>query len=96
VDDTGVGGGVTFALRRLGAKVIPIHFRGSPKNKDKYDTVADEMWFEFPIDEVSIPDDPELMVESKKLFKKRFCRSPDKADALLLAYYVGYNHTTRL
>jgi hypothetical protein len=26
-------------------------------------------------------------VESKKLFKERFGRSPDKADAILLAYY---------
>ena len=110
VDDTGVGGGVTDALKRLGAKVIPVNFGGSPKNKDKYDTTADEMWFEFPIDEVSIPEDPQLMaelsgrlyeydkrgrrkVESKKLFKERFGRSPDKADALLLAYYVGYTHT---
>jgi phage terminase large subunit len=108
VDDTGVGGGVTDTLRRLGAKVIPVNFGGAPKDKNKYDTVADEMWFEFPVDDVSIPDDPDLMtelsgrlydydkqgrrkVESKKLFKDRFGRSPDKADALLLAYYVGYN-----
>jgi phage terminase large subunit len=110
VDDTGVGGGVTDALRRLGAKVIPINFGGIPREKNKYDTVADEMWFEFPVDEASIPDDPDLMtelsgrlyeydkrgrrkVESKKLFKERFGRSPDKADALLLAYYVGYTHS---
>jgi hypothetical protein len=68
------------------------------------------MWFEFPIDEASMPDDPELMtelsgrlyeydkqgrrkVEAKEMFRKRFGRSPDKADALLLAYYVGYNHS---
>jgi hypothetical protein len=31
-------------------------------------------------------------VESKKAFKERFKKSPDKADALLLAYYTGYNH----
>jgi hypothetical protein len=110
VDDTGVGGGVTDRLKRLGANVIPVNFGGSPKDKDKYDTVADEMWFEFPIDEASIPDDPDLMtelsgrlydydkrgrrkVEPKKLFKERFGKSPDKADALLLTYYTGYNHT---
>jgi phage terminase large subunit len=110
VDDTGVGGGVTDRLNRLGAKVIPVNFGGTPKNKDKYDTVADEMWFEFPVDKASIPNDPDLMtelsgrlyeydkrgrrkVESKKLFKERFGRSPDKADALLLTYYVGYNHS---
>jgi phage terminase large subunit len=63
VDDTGVGGGVTDALKRLGAKVIPINFGGTPKNKVKYTTVADEMWFEFPIDEAAIPDDPDLMLE---------------------------------
>jgi phage terminase large subunit len=110
VDDTGVGGGVTDRLKRMGALVIPVNFGGSPKDKDKYDTAADEMWFEFPIDEASIPDDSDLMtelsgrlyeydkrgrrkVEAKKLFKERFGRSPDKADALLLAYYVGYNRT---
>ena len=30
-------------------------------------------------------------VEMKKVFKKRFGRSPDKADALLLCYYTGYH-----
>jgi phage terminase large subunit len=110
VDDTGLGGGVTDILKRLGAMVIPVNFGGTPHNKNKYDTAADEMWFEFPVDEVSIPDDPDLMmelsgrlydydkrgrrkVEAKKLFKERFGRSPDKADALLLAYYAG-NHRT--
>jgi phage terminase large subunit len=110
VDDTGLGGGVTDRLKRLGAKVIPVNFGGAPHDKEKYDTVADEMWFEFPVDEASIPDDPDLMtelsgrlfdydkrgrrkVEPKDQFKKRFGRSPDKADALLLAYYVGYNHS---
>jgi len=63
VDDTGVGGGVTDRLKRLGANVIPINFGGSPKNKKKYDTVADEMWFEFPIKEASIPDDSQLLQE---------------------------------
>jgi hypothetical protein len=111
VDDTGVGGGVTDALKRLGAKVIPVNFGGIPKDKNKYDTAADEMWFEFPIEEASIPDDSDLMmelsgrlydydkrgrrkVESKEQFKKRFGRSPDKADALLLAYYVGYKRVS--
>jgi phage terminase large subunit len=110
VDDTGVGGGVTDRLKILGAKVIPVNFGGSPKDKNKYETVADEMWFEFPVDEASIPDDPELMtelsgrlyeydkrgrrkVEAKEMFRKRFGRSPDKADGLLLAYYTGYNHS---
>jgi phage terminase large subunit len=111
VDDTGVGGGVTDGLKRLGANVIPVNFGGVPKDKSKYDTAADEMWFEFPVDEASIPDDPDLMmelsgrlyeydkrgrrkVESKEQFKKRFGRSPDKADALLLTYYVGYKRVS--
>jgi len=111
VDDTGVGGGVTDNLKRLGASVVPINFGGSPKNKDKYSTVADEMWFELPIEEISIPDDPQLMeelagrkydydkigrrkIEPKDEFKKRYGRSPDKADALLLCFYSGYCRET--
>jgi phage terminase large subunit len=107
VDDDGLGGGVTDALRRLGAKAIPIHFGGAAKDTKKYETAADEMWFKFPIEEASIPDDPELMaelsgrlydydkrgrrkVEPKKQFKERYGKSPDKADALLLAYYTDY------
>jgi phage terminase large subunit len=110
VDDTGLGGGVTDILKRMGAKAVPVNFGGAPKNKEKYETAADEMWFEFPVDEASIPDDSDLMtelsgrlydydkrgrrkVESKENFRKRFGRSPDKADALLLTYYTGYNHS---
>ena len=110
VDDTGVGGGVTDNLRRLGANVIPINFGGSPKNKEKYTTVADEMWFELPIDQIAIPNDPLLMeelagrkyeydkigrrvIEPKKKFRERYNRSPDKADALLLAFYNGWHPT---
>jgi len=109
VDDTGVGGGVTDNLRKLGANVVPVNFGGIPRDKKKYTSVADEMWFEFPVKEIAIPDDSKLMeelsgrkydydhigrkkVESKKDFKKRFGRSPDKADALLLAFYKDYKH----
>jgi hypothetical protein len=68
-DDTGVGGGVTDRLRELGAYVVPVNFGGRAKDGEKYVTVADEMWFDFPIDEASIPDDPELMAElSGRLF----------------------------
>jgi phage terminase large subunit len=107
VDDTGVGGGVTDNLRRLGANVIPVNFGGVPKDGKKYTSVADEMWFEFPVDEIQIPDDPQLMeelggrkytydkigrrkVEPKEEFRKRYNRSPDKADGLLLCFYTGY------
>jgi phage terminase large subunit len=107
VDDTGLGGGVTDNLRRLGANVVPVNFGGSPRNTQKYTTVADELWFEFPVSEIQIPNDPQLMeelagrkygydkigrrkVEPKDEFRKRYGRSPDKADALLLCYYTAY------
>lgn len=116
VDDTGVGGGVTDNLKRLGARVIPINFGASSTQPEKYGNLATEMWFEFPIDEVSLPDDEDLMdelserrydydkmevktIESKKIFKARFGRSPDKADAVLMAFYTGktieYDEETR-
>ena len=63
VDDTGVGGGVSDRLVELGAKVIRVNFGGAPANKDKFTSTADELWFLFPVDEVSIPDDPKLMEE---------------------------------
>ena len=63
VDDSGVGGGTTDKLRDLGAKVVPINFGGEPKDKDLYTSIADEMWFTFPIDEAQIPDDIQLMQE---------------------------------
>lgn len=108
VDDSGVGGGVTDRLKELGAKVIPICNNESSTDKDKYDTVADEMWFEFPLSEADIPNNPKLMqelsgrqydydnkarrkIESKKVFKNRYGRSPDDADALLLCFYSGRN-----
>ena len=110
VDDTGVGGGVTDNLRRLGANVIPVNFGGSPKDKTKYTTAADEMWFDFPVDEIEIPDDPQLTeelagrkyvydkigrrkIEPKDEFRKRYGRSPDKADGLLLCYYNADKNT---
>ncbi len=63
VDDTGVGGGVTDKLRDLGAKVVPINFGARATDRNKYDTIADEMWFGFPIDEADIPSDNDLMKE---------------------------------
>ncbi len=65
VDDTGVGGGVTDNLKRLGANVIPVNFGGTPKDSKKYTSAADEMWFTFAdiIDDVEIPDNPKLMEE---------------------------------
>ena len=63
VDDSGVGGGVTDMLRSWGAKVFGICNNHRPSNPDKYDTAADEQWFEFPVDEADIPNDPVLNME---------------------------------
>ena len=63
IDDTGVGGGVSDRLRELGAKVVAVNFGSSPTDKDKFTSIADELWFNFPIDEVDIPDDRILMAE---------------------------------
>jgi phage terminase large subunit len=110
VDTGGLGAGVEDKLRELGAAVYGINFGGSPKDKSKYTSAADELWFTFKdkIDGAEIPDDPRLMeelsgrlygydkmgrykIESKEDFKKRYGRSPDKADGLLLAYYTDFN-----
>ncbi len=56
-------GGVTDKLRDLGANVVPINFGGTPNDKEKYTSVADEMWFTFPIDDAQIPNDDKLMEE---------------------------------
>lgn len=61
--DEGYNPGVVDAVRRLGALVIPVNFGSSSTDKNKYDTIADEMWFTFPIDSADIPDDPQLMRE---------------------------------
>jgi phage terminase large subunit len=60
VDVTGVGAGVVDRLNELGASVLGVDFGGTPRDKDKYTSVADEMWFEFPIDEADIPCDNDL------------------------------------
>lgn len=65
-------GGVTDKLKDLGANVIPVNFGSVPSEnmKTKYTTAADEMWFEFPLAEASIPDDMELIQElSTRQFK---------------------------
>lgn len=104
VDDSGVGGGVTDKLKDMGAYVMPI-LNGDPAwDLDRYTTCVDEQWFNFPIDQAQIPDDPALMeelsgrlysytikdqkkIEPKKDYKKRYGKSPDSADGLLLCFY---------
>lgn len=65
VDDSGVGGGVTDKLKDLGAKVVPVNFGGTPKDKEKYTSVADEMWFELKdrLPHIQLPNDEKLMEE---------------------------------
>jgi len=61
--DEGYNPGVVDTVRSYGGNVLAVNFGGVPSDKDKYTSVADEMWFEFPVDEVDIPDDQELMTE---------------------------------
>lgn len=112
LDTTGIGTSTRDNLRRLGAKVIPIHFANKAENTDEYPDVVSEMWFHFNNvlrEQIpDLPDDPELMsdlssrlykydkagrrcIESKKDFKVRHLRSPDKGDALLLCFYTAKN-----
>lgn len=113
VDDTGVGGAVTDELHRRGRHtVVPVNNGQNAMDQDKYSNAINEMWFEFAkmIDEVSIPNDPELIqqlssrrytfdkagrrcIEDKASFKKRFGKSPDLADSLLLCFY---NHMSNV
>jgi phage terminase large subunit len=58
-----VGGGVTDKLRELGAKVTAVNFGGDPSDKNTYTSVADEMWFTFPVNEADIPNNQKLMQE---------------------------------
>jgi phage terminase large subunit len=53
--DSGYNPGVIDALRDLGANVIEIGFGESAIDKDKYPNAASEMFFEFPINEASMP-----------------------------------------
>jgi phage terminase large subunit len=63
VDDSGVGGGVTDKLKDMGANAIPVLNGDSAWDDDRFTTCADEQWFNFPINEAEIPDDPALMEE---------------------------------
>lgn len=64
--DEGYNPGVIDLLKEWGARVIPINFGGTPSDKDRFTSIADEMWFTVPINELSIPegvvDEPERLV----------------------------------
>jgi len=64
--DEGYNPGVVDTVRSYGGNVIAVNFGGKPSSREmqeKYTSTADEMWFEFPVDEADIPDDPDLMTE---------------------------------
>jgi phage terminase large subunit len=66
IDGGAMGPGVIDRLRELGEEhVNEINFGGAPRNKEKYTSIADELWFNFKdiINEVDIPDLPELKSE---------------------------------
>ena len=72
VDDTGVGGGVTDRLRKLGANVVPVNFGGKPMDKKKYPDIISEMWFNLSglIPQIGLPKDMELLSELTSRYYK--------------------------
>jgi len=77
VDDTGVGGGVTDKLRRMGANVCPVNFGAAPIDKKKYPDIISEMWFNLAglLPAVGLKDDNELLAE---LASRQFKYTPDE------------------
>jgi len=61
--DQGYNPGVVDVVRKKGGNVIAVDFGGDASDKNKYANAASEMWFEFPVDDADIPNDPELMRE---------------------------------
>jgi hypothetical protein len=66
IDDTGVGGGVTDKLRRLGnLRVNAVNFGSAAQDKKKYPDIISEMWFNLAdmMPTVGLDNDPELLAE---------------------------------
>lgn len=65
VDDTGVGGGVTDEMLARGYNIMPINFGAKAADPDKYPNLISEAWFylQSVIDEISIANDKDLLVE---------------------------------
>jgi phage terminase large subunit len=61
--DEGYNPGVVDNVRHLGGNVVAVNFGGSARDKDKYPNAASEMWFDFPVNDAQILDDPDLMRE---------------------------------
>ena len=113
VDEIGVGAGVLDRLRSDGLPAFGINVGTSPRDKEKYQMLRDELFFglreRFRAGEISIPKEDgvllsqltalkygylptgKLKVESKDDMRKRRgtakgWQSPDRADALMLAF----------
>ncbi len=65
IDDTGVGGGVTDKLRRMGQNVNAVNFGAAPIDKKKYPDIISEMWFNLAglLPQIGLKDDNELLGE---------------------------------
>lgn len=65
IDDTGVGGGVTDKLRRMGQNVNPVNFGAAPIDKKRYPDIISEMWFNLAglLPQIGMPMDNELLGE---------------------------------
>lgn len=61
LDTTGIGVSTRDQLRVLGLKVNCYNFAEAPSDPNKYPDIISELWFNFPVNEADIPDDPELM-----------------------------------
>lgn len=60
IDDVGVGGGLTDALKSMGWKVMPIHGQHAPRNGRHYKSRGDEIWMvdgKIQLNECYVPRD---------------------------------------
>jgi len=59
--DEGYNPGVIDVCRSRGLNIINVSFGAKATEEDKYPNIASEMWFNLPIEEMSIPDNQELL-----------------------------------
>jgi hypothetical protein len=113
VDPIGIGKGTFDFLMGTGVcggRVYPVDVR-KKSYEPGYNRLRDELWWrarkQFEQGTVSLPDDPNLMLElssvkykvesqkvkvdDKRAMKKEIGHSPDRADALCLTYYIDDN-----
>lgn len=91
IDDTGVGGGVTDEMLARGYNVIPINFGAKASNPDKYPNLISEAWFYLQsiIDNISIANDKDLLVELSNLRLKVRRSLPKKEHLLRMSIFVS-------